>query len=100
MTRNGKMQKVMMRLLGVMLVASFVLAVMSFIQPKLAFAEHYCYWEYWYDASTCGNPCGVPAGTRLFCNYWWEREKCCDAYQCWHTGQARKMFGGCWCANC
>jgi len=100
MTMNGKMQKAMMRVLSVMLVASFLLAAVSLVWPQLAFAEHYCFWEFWYDDSTCGNPCGIPAGTELFCDYDRERYKCCDAYDCWYTDDTRTVFKGCWCANC
>ena len=39
MTRNGKMQKVMMRVLSVMLVVSLVLAVVTFVAPMVALAD-------------------------------------------------------------
>jgi hypothetical protein len=107
MTRYGRMQRVMLWVLAVMLAASFLLAAASFIWPMMVHAAepcqpYSCSWEFWYNDNICGNPCGVPAGTRLFYRYWWEREKCCCQYAplCWYSGWARKMFGGCWCAIC
>ena len=66
MTKNGKMQQVVMRLLATMLVVSFLLAAMSFVWPTSVHAEHYCYENCISDDTKC--------------------ETCCDAYHCWTTG--------------
>jgi hypothetical protein len=79
MTRNGRMQKVMMRVLSVMLMASFVLAVMSFVWPAPAVhAEHYCYWK-------------CHGGPNYTACYW-----CCDAYHCWNTGNCEDYHDSCY----
>lgn len=44
MTRNGRMQKVMTRVLSVMLMASLVLALVSFMLPEPVSAS-YCWCE-------------------------------------------------------
>lgn len=65
MTKNGRMQKVMTRVLSVMLVASFVLAVMSFAGFMSASAES-CW---------CRDYPGIPGGYMYCCNSpgdcWW-----------------------------
>lgn len=66
MAKNGKMQQMVMRVLAVMMMASLVLAVVSFAWPASVHAEHYCYEECISDDTKC--------------------ETCCDAYHCWTTG--------------
>lgn len=60
MTKNGKMQEVMMRVLAVMLVASFLLAALSFVLPTPVAAG--CYTTYYakapYECGTCPDDWG------------------------------------------
>jgi len=103
MRMNGKMQKTMLRVLSVMLAASFLLAVVGLAWPKLALAEHYCYWVNCQKTTrvSCGNGCGLPVGTEFFCYYCKDRKRCCDAYHCWWTNEySSEHLGRCWCADC
>ena len=53
MVKRGKMQRVMMRVLAVMMVASFLLAVAGFVLPTPVAAG--CWRQYWTHST---GPCG------------------------------------------
>ena len=79
MTKNGKMQKVMIRMLAAMLVASFLLASLAWLTPVKAADNCNCeprYEECWCDCQDHEEVCRVH-----FYNY------CCNAGQgCWWAG--------------
>lgn len=79
MTRNDRMQKVMMRVLSVMLVTSFLLALVSFAFPQITHASSF--WKEYKCKSTgscpgkgwfyrwCGSNCSPPCGPWVFTNW-------------------------------
>lgn len=85
MTKNVRMQKVVLGALATILVASLVLAVMAFVAPKPA-AATYCEWQY------RGYMCDY--GTQQYFEYWcyhcYDHPDCdppgsdCDLYCEWH----------------
>jgi len=97
MTARGKMQPVVMRALTVMLVASFMLTVVSLAWPELASAEHYCYWQ---DGGRTNVHCGGRCGAWAWYYGCWDKVKiktCCDAYHCWYAGTSYQPQCGCPC---
>lgn len=78
-----------MRFLSVMLVTSLVLAGIIVMAPGVAQAEFYCNWQYQERVNvSCGGVCGAWVGWSYGCwqNLYYQR--CCNAYQCWYTGQS------------
>ena len=77
MAQRDKMYRVVTRVLAVMLVASFLLSVVSFVWPAPVSAQHcHCACRHWM---------WVVYPTSKTCTLW--EIKCCNVNQgCWWTG--------------
>ena len=88
MTRYGQMQRVMLRVLAVMLVTSFLVALLGFVRPQPVKAQ-YCWCSI---ARACW--CGTYKWCDLYCL------RCCTMEpRCFWTPNACALacYGGCLC---
>lgn len=90
------------RLLSIMLIASFILGLLGATGPGLVRAENICWWSYQYSTYTCqGGICVWPAGTNYLRWTYHYRSYCCNAYDyCWWTNQWKTEPGPAGCTWC